>query len=415
MKSKKLHFQGRVFGWALAAGMLASQVASAHERFVKHKLKVPLHDDFFLQDSKWQGVLNMQPDMVRVGVNCFVVLGAFLLIWFLRQPIEEFALNKIFRPIGPTAHKYGHLVASFLTDKPVKNRAFYGLGEWALLVYLRVPGLVLMYSATNDSLVMPSFPLEPQSAIIFKFAQVILALLILTQTLLPLCGALILGTYLYLFRWGWYVALDALPVLVVCVVYISSPWSSHKISISEPSVQQMRWIRVILGFSFFALGWVKVWNHDLVAGVADNYPSVLEDPMVKFFSFGTNAYYKRETWVMSFALAEVLSGFMLTIGVFSRIWASIMAFVFTKLMLVDFGWSEIVHMYPIGGTLSVIFSNKLTSELDFIEAKEERAGREGKNLKQIVLIIGPALAVAFLVLFPMIYLLTFTDRAALRS
>lgn len=413
MKSKQ--FQGRVFGWAVAASMLASQVAFAHERFVKHKLKVPLHDDFFLQDAKWQGVLNMQPDMVRVAVNCFVVLAAFLLIWFLRQPIEEFALNKIFRPMGPTAHKYAHLVASFLTDKPVKNAAFYSLGEWALLVYLRVPGLVLMYSATNDSLVMPSFPLEPQSATIFKFAQVLLALLILTQTLLPLCGALILGTYLYLFRWGWYVAIDALPVLVVAVVYISSPWSSHKIAIGEPSVQQMRWIRVILGFGFFALGWIKVWNHDLVAGVADNYPSVLEDPMVKFFSVGTNPYYKRETWVMSFALAEVLSGFMLTIGVFSRIWASIMAFVFTKLMLVDFGWGEIVHMYPIGGTLSVIFSNKLTSELDFIEAKEEKAGREGKNLKQLALIVGPALAVAFLILFPMMYLLTFTDRGSLRS
>jgi hypothetical protein len=415
MKSEKSQFQGRVFGWVLAAGTLASQVAFAHERFVKHKLKVPLHDDFFLQDAKWGGMLKMQPDMMRVGVNCFVILSAFLLIWFVRQPIEEFALNRIFRPLGPRVHRGAHILASFLTDKPVKNRAFYALGEWALLVYLRVPGLVLMYSATNDSLVMPSFPLEPQSATIFKFAQVILAILILTQTLLPLCGALILGTYLYLFRWGWYVAIDALPVLTVAVVYISSPWSSHKISISEPSVFQMRLIHVILGFGFFALGWVKVWNHDLVAGVADNYPSVLEDPMVKFFSFGTNIYYKREAWVTSFALAEVLSGFMLTIGVFSRIWASIMAFVFTKLMLVDFGWGEIVHLYPIGGTLSVIFSNKLTSELDFIEAKEERAGREGKNLKQLALIAGPALAVAFLIIFPMLYLLTFTDRGSLRS
>jgi hypothetical protein len=58
---------------------------------------------------------------------------------------------------------------------------------------LRSPGL-FMYSATTDSLVMPSFPLDPGSATIFKFAQVGVAILILTQTLLPLAGALLLGT-----------------------------------------------------------------------------------------------------------------------------------------------------------------------------------------------------------------------------
>ena len=42
---------------------------------------------------------------------------------------------------------------------------------------------------------------------------VLLAILILTQTLLPLCGALIVGTWLYLFRWGPLVAIDALPVV----------------------------------------------------------------------------------------------------------------------------------------------------------------------------------------------------------
>jgi uncharacterized membrane protein YphA (DoxX/SURF4 family) len=400
----------RIWGWAAAAAAMASGVALAHERFVKHNLKNPMHDDFFLNLPKW-GKFGMHPDYVRVGINSFVVLFMFLLIWFLRQPIEEMALNRVFRPIGPKAHRIAHSVASFLTDKPVKGSTFYNLGEWALIWFLRIPGLVLIFSATLDSLVMPSFPLDPTSAAIFKYAQVILAILILTQTLLPLCGALIFGTFLYLFKWGWSVALDALPVVTPAVVYISSPWSSHKISIGEPSVTQMAFIRRILGFGFFALGFLKIWNHDLLMGVGDNYPEFMEDPLVKFFSLGTDPYYRRETFVTSFALAEVVSGFMLTIGVFTRIWASIMAFVFAKLLFVNFGFAEMPHFFPIGGCLSLIFSNKLTSEFDWVEEKEERAGREGKRALQAIIIVGSALVVAFVTIFPMMYALSFTDRA----
>src|SRR4029079_963725 len=89
---------------------------------------------------------------------------------------------------------------------------------------------------------------------------------------LPLCGALIFGTWLYLTRWGWMVAVDALPVLSVAVVYVSSPWQSHKLAITDLNARQMRWVRLTLGFGFVALGWLKIFNHNLVAGVADNYP-----------------------------------------------------------------------------------------------------------------------------------------------
>jgi uncharacterized membrane protein YphA (DoxX/SURF4 family) len=69
-----------------------------------------------------------------------------------------------------------------------------------------------------------------------------------------------------------------------------------------------------------------------------------------------------------FGMAEVLSGFLLMIGVFTRLWSLLMFLVMTKLMLIDFGWAEIPHIYLIGALLVVIFSNKLTNELSRFEA-----------------------------------------------
>jgi hypothetical protein len=402
--------------WRSAARALAAAVlfvpalAFAHERFVRHQLKVPLQNEFF---GRFPGdFLGMNPSMLRVGINAFIVLAAFLFIWFVRQWLDE-SIARAVVPLGGTVQRAVHQLACFVTDRPVRNKVFHALGEWSVIMFLRVPGLVLMYSASNNSLVMPSYPLDPKTEFFFKMAQALLAVLILTQTLLPLCGALLFGTWLYLNRWGWMVAADALPVISVAVVYLSSPWESHKLAITEISEEQMRWVRITLGFSFFILGWLKVYNHDLVAGVADNFPSVRDDPMVKLFAFGTDLRYARECWVVSFGLAEVLSGFMLMTGTFSRLWGTIMAIVFTKLMLADFGWNEIPHLFPIGALAVVAFSNRLKAELDPIEAIEERAGREGKNLKQAAIIGGTSVGLALAVIFPVLFALTFSDRGNL--
>ena len=173
-------------------------------------------------------------------------------------------------------------------------------------------------------------------------------------------------------------------------------------------------MRLTLGFGFVVLGWLKIYNHDLIAGVADQYPSVRDDVMVKLLAFGTDPYFRRECWVVSFAMAEVLSGFMLMTGVFSRVWGVIMAAVFTKLMLVDFGWNEIPHLFPIGALTAITFSSRLRSELDPIEAVEQRAGRNGKRLKQATVIGGTALGLALVVILPILFALTFSDRSNLR-
>jgi uncharacterized membrane protein YphA (DoxX/SURF4 family) len=305
-----------------------------------------------------------------------------------------------------------HNLACFLTDKPVRGGWFYALGEWAVIMFLRSPGLGLMYSATNDSLVMPSYPLEPSSAVYFKYLQVVLAVLILTQTLLPLCGALVIGTWLYLFRWGALVAIDALPVLTVAVVYATSPWQSHKLAITRLTAEQTRLVRIVLGFGFVVLGWSKVYNHDLTAAVADNYPWIINDPLVGLFAAGTDPALRRETWVVAFGLAEVMSGFMLMTGIFTRVWCLMMAWILIKLMVVDFGWDEIPHIYVIGALLAVMTSNHLGAEFDLVQ-RLERAMRAGNPMKRVALVASASAAIALVAVFPILVVLTFTDRSLL--
>jgi uncharacterized membrane protein YphA (DoxX/SURF4 family) len=401
----------RLAAAGLALLLLIPALASAHERFVKHDMKKPLQNWFFLQEAG--KLFGMDPNMVQVGLAVTFILTAFLFIWFLREDLDEFIRYKVLTRLGGTPQRLLHNLACYIMDKPVRSSWFYAIGEWSVIMFIRSPALVLMYSATNDALVMPSYPLEPSSAVYFKFLQVLLAIMILTQTLLPLCGAMVIGTWFYLFRWGPFVAIDALPVVTAGILYAMSPWISHKIAITRLNPDQTRWIRFVFGFGFFILGWSKIYNHDLTIGVADNYPSMMSDPLVGFFAMGTDPAMHREAWVVSFALAEVMSGFMVMMGVFTRLWATIMCVMFTKLMLVDFGWDEIPHIYPIGCALAVITSNYLRSEFNPLE-RIERLMRRGSPVKRFVLMGAFAVGIALLAVMPMLYFLTFTDRSMLK-
>jgi len=401
------------FRTALAAALLllAPTLALAHERFIRHDLKHRMQDWFFARDPN--GPLGMNANMLHIGLLVTGLLAVLMGIWFLRESLDEIVRYKILSRLRGGVQRTLHNLAAFITDKPVRVGWFYSLGEWSVIMFLRAPALVLMYSATNDSLVMPSYPLEPSSAIYFKFLQALLAVLILTQTLLPLCGALIVGTWLYLFRWGPFVAVDALPVVTVAVVYLTAPWQSHKLAITRLNPDQARWVRIILGFGFLVLGWMKVYNHDLTAGVADNYPGVMNDPLVNMFAMGTDPGLRRETWVVSFGMAEVLSGFMLMTGIFTRFWACMMLWVFTKLMLIDFGWDEIPHIYPIGALLAVLTSNDLRTEFDIVQ-KTERAMRGSGGLRRFALVAVSSVVIAVVAVLPILWGLTFSNRAMLK-
>jgi len=397
---------------AAASLVLATpSLASAHERFIRHDLKNRLQDWFFARDPTH--FLGMNPNMTHIGLFVTGLLAVLLMIWFLRESLDEVIRYGVLYRLRGFPQRLLHNLACFIMDKPVRLGWFYALGEWSVILFMRAPALVLMYSATNDSLVMPSYPLEPASAVYFKFLQALLAVLILTQTLLPLCGALVLGTWLYLFKWGPFVVADALPVVTVAVVYLSAPWQSHKLAITRLNPVQARWVRIILGFGFLVLGWLKVYNHDLTAGVLDNYPGVMNDPLVGMFAAGTDPALSRETWVVAFGMAEVLSGFMLMTGIFTRFWCCMMLWIFTKLMLVDFGWDEIPHIYPIGALLAVLTSNDLRTEFDLVQ-KTERALRGGRPLRRFALVAVASVVIAFVAVIPILWGLTFTDRSMLQ-
>jgi uncharacterized membrane protein YphA (DoxX/SURF4 family) len=358
-------------------------------------------------------LLGMQPDMLHIATVSCLLLIAFLIIFFFRQNVDVFVEHRVLSGLRGPAQRVLHHFSNFLTDKPVRLSWFHSIGEWAVVMFIRSPALVLMYSATNDSLVMPSYPLEPTSAIYFKYIQVFLAILMLTQTALPLAGALVLGTWIYLWRWGWMVAADALPVLTVAVVYLTSPWQSHKVAITELNENQVKWVRLVLGFGFFALGWLKIYNYHLTAAIPDNYPAVMDDPMIGFFAMGTNPLFRRENWIMAFAYAEVLSGFMLMMGIFTRVWGAMMIWVLAKLMLVNFGWEEIPHIYPIAATMAIVFSNKLGSEFSFVERIQQKAAREGRTLVRLGTVAVASLTIAVVTVYVLLYAFTFIDRSQL--
>jgi uncharacterized membrane protein YphA (DoxX/SURF4 family) len=390
--------------------LLAPAAAQAHERFIRHDLKHRLQEEFFRRDPGH--FLGMNPNMSHIGVFVTALLAVLMMIWFLRESLDEGIRYGLLYRLRGSLQRVLHNLACFIMDKPVRVGWFYALGEWSVIMFMRSPALVLMYSATNDSLVMPSYPLDPSSAIYFKFLQALLAVLILTQTLLPLCGALVLGTWLYLFKWGPFVVADALPVVTVSVLYLSAPWQSHKLAITRLNAQQARWVRIILGFGFLVLGWLKVYNHDLTAGVIDNYPSVMNDPLVSMFAAGTDPALARETWVVAFGMAEVLSGFMLMTGIFTRFWCCMMLWIFVKLMVFDFGWDEIPHIYPIGALLAVLTSNDLRTEFDVVQ-DTERGMRGRSPLRRFALVAVSSFVIAFIAVMPILWGLTFSNRSML--
>lgn len=402
----------RRMAWLLPALLMPAAAAGAHERFIKHTLLVPLHNEYFRQQPG--RFLGIEPNMLQIATMTAALLVFAAMVYFFRQRLDVFIEHRLLGGLGGRAKRAVHHIATFLMDKPVHLRGFHKIGEWAVIFMLRSPALVLMYSASAESMVMPSFPLNPSSATALKFAQVALAVLIITQSWLPLVGALVLGVYVYLaVNWGWLVALDALPVLGVAAVYITSPRRSHKLVLTGISAAQHRWLRILLGIAFLALGWAKIYNHDLTAGVADNYPSVMEDPLIGFFAVGTDAFFRRENWVVAFAMAEVMSGFMLMVGLFTRFWGMMMLWVFTKLLLVDFGWQEVAHVYPIASLLVVVFSNHVANEFGAIERFEARAWMAGWQFRRYAGVFAAAVVIAALAIYPMVYLLTFTTRAGL--
>ena len=106
--------------------VLLPKLASAHERFVKHDMKNPLQDGFFQQQAG--KLFGMDPNMIQVGLLVSFILTAFLLIWFLRESLDEFIRYKVLMKLGGTPQRLLHGLACFIMDKPVRSAWFYTFG-----------------------------------------------------------------------------------------------------------------------------------------------------------------------------------------------------------------------------------------------------------------------------------------------
>src|SRR5260370_14471779 len=105
--------------------------------------------------------MGVQREMMDSGTICFLILAGFLIIFFFRQDLDVFVEHRVLANLRGGAQRVLHHFANFLTDEPVRLRWFHAVGEWAVVFFLRSPWLVLMSSATNDSLGMPSYPPDP--------------------------------------------------------------------------------------------------------------------------------------------------------------------------------------------------------------------------------------------------------------
>jgi hypothetical protein len=124
--------------WSWAVLLLPGQ-ALAHERFIPHELLVPLHREFFRQ---------LNPDMLSIAARVALIMAAMLCAWFLRDPLDNFIENRLLHNLRGKPKEWLHLLACYVTDKPVRHPWFTKIGEWVIILFLRCPALVLMYSAT---------------------------------------------------------------------------------------------------------------------------------------------------------------------------------------------------------------------------------------------------------------------------
>jgi hypothetical protein len=88
---------------------------------------------------------------------------------------------------------------------------------------------------------------------------------------------------------------------------------------------------------------------------------------------------------------------------------------FTKLMVVDFGWAELPHLYFIGIFLVLLCSNHLTDEFAWIEDRTIQPAPEGRQGRRLLIALGSAAIFAFLVIYPGLYVLTKIARPVFLS
>jgi uncharacterized membrane protein YphA (DoxX/SURF4 family) len=346
----------------LLAVVFSPSIAMAHERWIQHELSKPVNDALFT---------TMSTDMASVVGRTVFIFLVFMTGWIYRDRIERVVRKTLKRQLHDKPLAVALEMSDFVFGREMHGALFARASNLAMRFVTTVPALVLMFAAARGDIIMPSFPIPLSSPHLglLRFGQAALAVLIITDVAIAYVGASLCGLVAYcLGRYGAIVAVDALPVLGVAFIYLTQ--NSKVFSAGE----RVKWCRAIVGISFFLLGVMKMANHNLTVGVADQWPDVLQDPMIRLFWYGTDAQFQREWWCIGFGMSEMMTGLVLAFGFFSRPLALLVAAEFTSLMVFHFGWPEFPHFYPIAVLLVVVFSQGVKEDLkhphkQFLSAK----------------------------------------------
>jgi hypothetical protein len=313
--------------WAL---VIHSQQAFAHERWVKHDLLAEIDTSLF---HPTHAVFQ------SLALRCLAFSFAILGVWLMRQQLAQLLERQV-----PKFRKVANFV---LQGDGIQDLNAIKLIESAAL---RLPALVLIYSAAGGYLIMPTFPVPAAYLDMARLVQAVMAIMIVAEFQLPVVGAAIFATIAFIFAHYGAPALDVLPVAGVAYLYLTTTTRRPDAVLTA---RQIDVTRAIIGASFFMLGIMKIVFPKIIVGVVDHYSSVMADPLIMPFWIGTSSATARECWALGFALSEMMTGGLIAFGIFSRPLALVSAFVFSKLMLSSFGWLEFPHIFPISCLLLV--------------------------------------------------------------
>lgn len=316
----------------------------AHERWIKHDLQLPVNDNLFLH---WNF------DLISILARSIIFFIVIAGVWKNRLLILEKSIS-FFKRKFPSS-KFPEESLKFIFDEPLYNQfLFEKVIPYIQRFAVRCPSLVLMYAAAGNFLFMPSFPLET-SEYWLKPMQVILAIFILTELMLPIVGWSILIVLIYLTHRFGIVSIDALPLLGLAFIYITMPMFAKR-NVLFIRNNQIKILKIIIGLSFLSLGLTKIINYRLLIGALDNHTQLLNDPFIKLFWIGTDPRYQREWWAFGFGMSEILTGLIVALGMFKRFICLLTTVIFIKLMVFSIGWEELPHLFPISIFLLIGFS-----------------------------------------------------------
>jgi hypothetical protein len=319
--------------------------------------------------------LGLHPKVFGIGVRALVALALLLVLWQLRAPIARFLSSRFGAPVA----------LRLLGDRPIDAAWFADARGVALGLFLRLPALVLVLAGANGVLASPRAPVGTLVAA----AEIVVGLVVLAQTALPLAGAFVFASTMYLFATSWAAGVEALPLLGAAWVYARAPWGR-----SAPELDPALWrvLRLSLGAAWLARAALELYAYQGTAGLHGGFG--LDQAFVAPLAMGSPQGFERETFVVALALTHALGGALLLAGAFTRATCVCLALASVRLLVHGSAGDRVLDLQLVAGLAALFFAADLRSELP-----TQRGVR-----------IGAAVACAAAAVVPLLYGFSWMDR-----